>query len=96
MAAAELYNPRAGAFGPTGNLNIGQELHTGTLLNNGMVLIAGGVSTGPAELYNPATGTFTLTGSMNIGRSAHTATLLNDGKVLNVGGLHDQPDEPPD
>ena len=69
--------------------------HTATLLNNGMVLVAGGYNTqyhvalASAELYNPATGTFTPTGSLNTARYCHTATLLNNGMVLIAGGgLH--------
>ncbi len=76
-------------------MNVAHFLHTATLLNNGMVLIAGGSSTDQfgnqvpittAELYNPATGTFTLTGSMANGRFNHTATLLASGKVLVASG----------
>jgi hypothetical protein len=72
--------------------------HTATLLNNGMVLIAGGCSTcsynlsgalSSAELYNPATGTFTaLAGSMVTARALGTATLLSDGTVLINGGVN--------
>ncbi len=63
---------------------------TATLLENGLVLIAGGsasstwVST--AELYDPASGTFTATGDLNYARAGHTATLLPNGFVLIVGG----------
>jgi hypothetical protein len=81
---------RSAGFVLTGSLNTARYGHTATLLNNGMVLIAGGESASgylaSAELYNPATGTFTATGSMNTARVLHTATLLNNGTVLIVGG----------
>jgi hypothetical protein len=71
-------------------MNSARSSETATLLNNGMVLIAGGGSSGAilasAELYNPATGTFTYTGDLNSGRGNHTATLLNSGMVLMAGG----------
>ena len=72
----------------TGGLNTGRTFATATVLNNGLVLIAGGggPSLTSAELYNPATGTFTPTGSLNIGRDNATATLLNNGMVLIAGG----------
>ena len=73
--------------------------HTATLLPDGKVLVAGGLSgsTGPdglggtvvasAELYDPVTGTWTNTGSMHARRFQQTATLLSDGKVLVAGGI---------
>jgi sugar lactone lactonase YvrE len=78
-------------FGLTGSLSTGRSLYTATQLNNGKVLIAGGIDSSgntipTAELYDPSTGTFTLTGALRTPREYHTATLLNDGRVLIAGG----------
>ncbi len=69
--------------------------HTATLLQNGNVLVAGGLGAGEAtiataEIYDPGTGTWNATASMAARRSSHTATLLHNGKVLVVGGLDQQ------
>jgi hypothetical protein len=75
----------------TGSLNTARGQQTATLLNNGMVLLAGGAASGSAlasaELYNPAIGNFANTGSLNTARDLHTATLLNNAMVLLVGGV---------
>jgi hypothetical protein len=66
--------------------------HTATLLNDGRVLITGGIvdfagdTTNTAEIFDPIAGTFTATGNMINSRAGHTATLLASGKVLITGG----------
>ena len=75
----------------TGRLNTPRSLHTATLLQNGMVLVAGGQDSNfnpsaSAELYDPASRTWTATGSLNTARYRHTATLLQNGKDLVAGG----------
>jgi hypothetical protein len=90
-ASAEIYDPGTGTFTATGSMTTGRAVHTATLLNNGLVLIAEGVdssgnTSASAELYNPATRTFATTGSLNTARVYHTATLLNNGVVLIGGG----------
>ena len=86
LIMTEVARAAPGAFSFTGNLNRARYNHTGTLLNNGMVLIVGGFAGTSAELYNPTTGTFTATGNLNATHSFHTATLLDNGMVLIAGG----------
>jgi len=69
-------------------------LHTATLLPNGKVLVAAGVSgvqLSSAELYDPASGTWSDTNNLTNARELHTATLLSNGKVLVAGGLNSSP-----
>ncbi|MBC8643007.1 putative Ig domain-containing protein [Caballeronia sp. EK] len=97
LNSAELYDPVAGTWSPTGSMGLGRYLFTATELtvgpNAGKVLVAGGSTNGyrnSAELYDPTTGTWSPTGSMNEARAGHTATVLttgpNAGKVLVAGG----------
>jgi hypothetical protein len=77
IPAAPMLEPRSG--------------HSATLLQDGRILIAGGMRRNQdfyrsAELYDPATGRFQSTGGMNIARVGHAAVLLHSGKVLIVGG----------
>jgi hypothetical protein len=73
-------------------MNVDRQGPTATLLTNGQVLVAGGISaiSGPqssSELYDPDTGTWTITGSMHASRySNHAAVLLPNGQVLVSGG----------
>ena len=61
-----------GTFQATGNMTVDRFAHTATLLPNGKVLIAGGMSAGAtAELYDPATRTFTRTADMTASRRPH-------------------------
>ena len=83
----------AGGFSPAGNMRVPRQDHTATLLPNGQVLVAGGVSliccdpVSTSELFDPKTNQFHDTGPMSTARYAHTATLLLDGRVLLAGGL---------
>jgi hypothetical protein len=76
-------------------LNTSRYQHSATLLSNGNILVAGGLScTAPgtctylnsAELYDPVAGKATNTGGLATARSA-PAVLLADGRVLIAGGF---------
>lgn len=91
---AELYDPSAGAFVRTGDMDFVRDGHAATLLTNGTVLITGGegvagcavLSLANSELYEPSKGAFVSAGNMNVRREWHTATRLKDGRVLVTGG----------
>ncbi|MGK4008246.1 kelch repeat-containing protein [Sorangium sp. So ce1036] len=93
--SAELYDPETDTWTLLETrLKQARHQHTATLLESGLVLVAGGRAQGTplksAELYNP-TGESTPptpdVPAMENDRYLHTATLLDSGKVLLVGGL---------
>src|SRR5205814_845019 len=88
----ELYDPASGTWTATASLNTARVFHRATLLQDGMVLVAGGDDSSfnilaSAELYDPGSGIWTVTGSLNTARALHTATLLQNRMVLVAGGL---------
>jgi N-acetylneuraminic acid mutarotase len=89
---AELYDPIADRWLPTGPMVIPRALATATTLPSGKVLIAGGItadtghSTTRAEIYDPASNSWSAADGMAVQRSSHVAALLPSGKVLVAGG----------
>lgn len=80
-----------GLIAPAGQMLSARADHSATLLNDGHVLIAGGLLKNgqflsSAEIYDPAKGSFVATGEMSTRRVGQAAVLLKDGRVLIVGG----------
>lgn len=96
-ASAEIYDPRTDAWEPAGRMSTSRFEHTATRLDNGRVLVVGGLGGEPedgrfhpqasAEIFDPAVGAFTRTGDPAVGRTNHAAARLEDGRVLIAGGL---------
>jgi hypothetical protein len=90
----ELYDPVTGAFEQGPAMTWVRKSHTATVLDDGRVLIAGGVGLNGtivdtwqvALLYDPASNSFATPVAMKYQRANHTATLLGDGRVLIAGG----------
>jgi len=95
QGTTEIYDPVANKWsaGPTAG-NPHQFGATATLLQDGRVLVVGGVAGGSLnpitlsfpEIYDPNAGTWTPAGTMLTNRTLHTATLLPNGTVLVAGG----------
>ncbi|MBK9518346.1 MAG: hypothetical protein IPO09_13560 [Anaeromyxobacter sp.] len=97
LASAELYDPVTGVWTPAASMGTARGWHSATLLQDGRVLVAGGVGAQlpgrytdltSAELYDPATNRWEETGSMAWPRDGE-AVLLPDGQVLVAGACLD-------
>ena len=97
LSSAELYDPTADTFTPTGSLGTARYNAAAVLLITGKVLIVGGMGSSgvltSAELFDPTgnsnAGTFSGAGNLNTMRTGATATLLLNGNVLIAGGSSD-------
>jgi hypothetical protein len=79
--------PTGPAWSASGDMVTARRDHSATLLQDGKVLVAGGIDRADrrlssAELFDPVTRTWSQTGRMVVASQGHTATLLHDGRVL--------------
>ncbi|AKJ00604.1 galactose oxidase-like protein [Archangium gephyra] len=83
----------ASRWSTSASMGSARGLHTATLLDSGLVLVAGGTTgagtsglTRSAELYNPYSDTWSGTGSLNVPHQNFAGVRLDSGKVLVAGG----------
>ena len=85
-ASAEVYDPTADAWTPTGSLPWTPGA-AALLASGGIAVAAGGDTSGTgAAVYDPATGTWLATGSLSTTHTGGSASRLLDGRLLVAGG----------
>mgnify|MGYP002622489237 CR=1 FL=1 len=95
----ELYDPVQGTWSMTGAMSVPRCVHTTTQLDDGSVLVTGGIDwiteevRATAEVYDATTGEWATTGAMNTPRFNHRAVKLHDGRVMAIGGNSAYPGE---
>ncbi len=91
ILTAEIYDPSAGTWTPTGTpMLYPHDWPIGATLCDGRVFVAGRNDAGAreAELYDPATNTWIPAGKMKLTHLYGTATLLDDCRLLLTGGYN--------
>ena len=91
VAAAPTVGPPLGSWKATASMARARSFPASATLDNGDILVAGGVGTGmrvlsSAEVYDPADGRWSSVGSLSTARAGASATVLANGDVLVVGG----------
>ena len=91
LDSVEIYDVATGRWSTGAALGEARTHATTTVLDDGSVLIAGGLgpdgSLATAERYDPAEGRWHTVGSLATARGLASASLLADGRVLVAGGL---------
>ena len=99
LSSTEIWNPKTGLWTKGPNMTRPRVGHISTLLPDGRVLIAGGLTyttiiiikvpafTNTCEIFDPKTNKISSTGSMKTARSLFSAESLLDGRVLVAGGV---------
>ena len=91
----EIYDPVTDRWAVVGSMSERRAVHAATRLDDGRVLVAGGVTSPPnvltvtasVEIFDPATAAWSAAPSMAAARRAVDAVTLPDGTVLVAGGF---------
>ena len=99
LSSTEIWDPKTGLWTKGPNLSRPRVGHSSTLLPDGRVLIAGGLTyttiiiikvpafTNTCEIYDPVKNTMTSVSGMATARCLFAAEALVDGRVLVAGGV---------
>lgn len=97
VSSCAIYNPQTERWTQVKDMLNSRQGHSGVVLPDGRVLMAGGSSTdstagtigviSASEIYDPERDEWSPTGSLNQARGNHLVVLLNNGKVLAIGGM---------
>ena len=92
LGSVEIYDPALGVWSAAAPMSTPRRQHTAVLLDSGLVVVAGGVSSttslASAEVYDPASNTWTPVTPMSTARQSHLAVRLSGGNVLVLGGFN--------
>lgn len=87
---SEFFDPDTGSWSAAALLGEVRRLHSATRLDDGRVLVVGGLdenqTLSSAEIFDPGSGMWSTTVPMSTPRYGHTATRLAGGRVLVTGG----------
>jgi hypothetical protein len=91
-SACEIYDPNTSLSAPCAPMSFTRAFHTATVLQDGTVLVTGGIDDSGTrltsmEVYNPTSNTWITKASvLPVAVTKHQATVLADGTVLITGG----------
>jgi len=96
IRSAEVYRAKHGIWSTAGSMRQARAYHAATLLNDGRVLVTGGINLvdgvlDSVELFWSHNLEWTAGAPMHTARREHTATLLRDESVLVAGGQNGSP-----
>jgi hypothetical protein len=90
-ATAEVYDPVAGTFSPTGSMSVPRAQYFAMVLDDGTIFISGTAALpagASADIYNPASGTFSATSPFTMVQVGLRQAVAPDGTVLLASGVN--------